>query len=62
MLGLGISLAEAATRGRNSFADHALALDFRNGRYRAGASYGTSAAALPGYGYARSGPKWELQP
>ncbi len=62
MLGLGISVPEAATRARSPYAGHALALDFRNGRYRHGAFCAADVTALPGYSYSRAGAKWELKP
>lgn len=62
MLGLGISIAEAGVRGRSPYADHALALDFRNKRYRQAALLTADAAALAGYSYRRDGQKWELRP
>ena len=62
MLGLGISIGEAALRSRSPFGDHALALDFKNNRFRQEALQTGNLAALAGYSYSRSGQKWELKP
>ena len=40
-----------------AYADHALALDFKNSQYRAGAAYSADPATLPGYAMVRSGAK-----
>ena len=60
MLGLGISLAGAALRAQPPFADHLLALDFRNRRYRQAPLSTGELGALTGYSYSRSGAKLEL--
>lgn len=60
MLGLGLTIPEAPMRARGPLADHLLALDFKNGRYRRGGVYTTSIAQLPTYSFSRSGAKLEL--
>lgn len=60
MLGLGMSVAEAALRAQPPFADHLLALDFRNRRYRQAPLSTGDLGTLAGYSYSRSGAKLEL--
>lgn len=62
MLGLGISIPQAAIRNKAPYGDHALALDFKNKRFRQEALQTGDVAALAGYSYGRSGQKWELKP
>lgn len=62
MLGLGISIPQAALRTQAVFADHALALDFKNNRFRQDGLLSGNVGALSGYSYGRSGQKWELKP
>jgi hypothetical protein len=54
-LGLGLRGGRAAP-----YADHALALDFKNGAYRSAGLLTGDVTQLPGYSYTRSGPKSEL--
>ncbi len=58
-LGTGLGLSELQ-RGRNPFADFALALDFKRGRYWDGTRMRSSLATLSGHSYARTGDKYEL--
>lgn len=60
MLGLGISISEAPMRARSPFADHLLALDFKNVRYRREAAFVRRVQELPTYSFSRSGAKLEL--
>jgi hypothetical protein len=61
MFGLGLSIPEIAVRARGSqYAGYSLALDFKNGLYRSGSTLKSDITQLPGYSYARTGAKYEL--